>query len=283
MVYTGSLQPKLTRGNVEAGKQYSVAIKEMKGDRAVRLNELLKESRVMASVKHKNLCQFLGICANLHVHGSKQYILSELMDCSLFDLVHKPQATSWLGDFTVMTTLYLTEDMCAGLAHLHDKRLVHADLKSSNILVDYSSSNRLLPKICDFGHAAVRTQPTPHHRCGTPHWAAPEVLRSEAISQSSDIFSIGVMLWETLTRELPHRNLTFSQVLGAVGWAGWLPAMELLPEIPPGLRALLSSTFSFSPTDRPSAMELRTQLRRIRRQARGEAFHMLSGLFGSCC
>merc|ERR1711920_609373 len=127
----------------------------------------------------------------------------------------------------------------------------------------------------DFGHAAVRTHPTPHHRCGTPHWAAPEVLRSEAIAPSSDIFSIGIMLWETLSRELPHRQLTFSQVSGAVGWAGWLPNMDLLPEIPPSLRAVLDRSLSFSPADRPSGVELRQQLRQIRRNARAEAFHML--------
>eukprot|EP00448_Togula_jolla_P026550 CAMPEP_0170652854 /NCGR_PEP_ID=MMETSP0224-20130122/47111_1 /TAXON_ID=285029 /ORGANISM="Togula jolla, Strain CCCM 725" /LENGTH=180 /DNA_ID=CAMNT_0010984717 /DNA_START=9 /DNA_END=548 /DNA_ORIENTATION=+ len=71
----------------------------------------------------------------------------------------------------------LAMGICAGLEYLHARSLVHADLKSSNILINYSSGSSLVPKICDFGHVAVRTHPLPHRRCGTPHWAAPEALR----------------------------------------------------------------------------------------------------------
>mmetsp|Transcript_63276 Transcript_63276/g.184924 ORF Transcript_63276/g.184924 Transcript_63276/m.184924 type:complete len:1075 (-) Transcript_63276:133-3357(-) len=277
MVYRGLLRPCEQRGKLEAGKVYKVAIKDMKGDRSVRIFELLKECRVMASLNHPNLCNFLGICAKLHVHGSKQYILSELMDCSLFDLIHRPQATKWLGELDTLCALDLAEGICVGIAYMHSLNLVHADLKSSNILIDHTSSRKLIPKICDFGHAAVRSHPASHHRCGTPHWAAPEALRNEAIGPKSDVFSFGVMLWELLAQSLPHQSLTFAQVVGAVGWSGVLPEMELLPEVPPSLRELLLRCLGFAPADRPLAQELRPRLRRVRRQARTEAFNMLTG------
>lgn len=279
LVYRGVLRPSERRGKLEKGKHYRVAIKDMKGDRSVRIYELLKECRIMASMNHPNLCNFLGICAKLHVPHSKQYILSELMDCSLFDLVHRPQATKWLGELTTLCALDLADGICGGIGYMHSKSLVHADLKSSNILIDHTSSRKLIPKICDFGHAAVRSHPASHHRCGTPHWAAPEALRNEAIGPKSDVFSFGVMLWEMLAQSLPHQNLTFAQVVGAVGWSGWLPDMELLPEVPAGLRELLLRCLGFAPMDRPPSQELRRQIRRIRRRAKLEAFDMLAGLF----
>lgn len=278
-VYKGLYRPKESRGKLEANKLYRVAIKDMKGDRYVRVFELLKECRVMASLNHPNLCNFLGICAKLNVHGSKQYILSELMDCSLFDIVHRPQATKWLGELSTICVLDLSEGICTGISYMHSKRLVHADLKSSNVLIDHSTSRKLIPKICDFGHAAVRSHPALHHRCGTPHWAAPEALRSEAIGPRSDVFSFGVMLWEMLSQSLPHQTLTFAQVVAAVGWSGWLPDMEKLPEVPKGLRELLLRCLAFAPAERPPAEGLRPQLRKIRRSARREALDLLNGFF----
>jgi len=277
LVYRGVLRPRMRRGRLEAGGRYQVAVKEMKGERSVRLYELLKECRVMASMNHPNLCMFIGICAKLHVHGGNQYILSELMDCSLFDLIHWPQSTKWLGELTPLCALDLAEGMSIGIAYMHSKRLVHADLKSPNILIDHSSSRKLTPKICDFGHAAVRTHPASHHRCGTPHWASPEALRSEAIGPHSDVFSFGVMLWELLAQALPHQSLTFAQVAGAVGWSGWVPDMGLLPDVPPGLRELLLRCLSFAPCERPSAHELRPLLRGVRRRAQAEALSLLAG------
>jgi serine/threonine protein kinase len=199
------------------------------------------------------------------------------MDCSLFDIVHRPQKTLWFGELSLLIAMHLAEHMSTGIAYMHEKRLVHADLKSSNILIDHTSSSELVPKICDFGHAAVRTHPASHHRCGTPHWAAPEALRSEAIGPRSDVFSWGVMLWEMLAQTLPHSHLTFAQIVGTVGWSGFLPEMELLPPLPPGLHDYLLLCLRFSPYQRPRAKELGTQLRHIKRRARRAGLGMLSG------
>jgi len=277
LVYKGTLKPNVTRGQLEAGREYKVAVKDMKGEKSTRLYELLKECRVMSSLHHPNLCNFIGICARLRVPGSKQYILSELMDCSLFDIIHRPQKTAWFGELTLMIVMRLAEGMSAGIAYMHGKQLVHADLKSSNILIDHTSSSELVPKICDFGHAAVRAHPASHHRCGTPHWAAPEALRSEAIGPKSDVFSWGVMLWEMLSQALPHLHLTFAQVVGTVGWFGFLPEMDLLPTLPPGLADLMMWCLQFSPYRRPTAEELRPHLRRIKKRARTAALGMLTG------
>jgi len=272
-VYRGILRPRVRRGRLEAGKEYPVAVKDMKGDRMLRLRELLKEGRVMSSLHHPNMCMFRGICAD----RSRATILSELMDCSLFDLIHQPSRLNWRGDLTLPCVLRLSQGICAGIAYLHSKKLVHADLKSSNILINYTSSKDPTPKICDFGHVAVRTHPSPHDRCGTPHWAAPEALRNEAVGPAADVFSFGVMLWEMLTQTLPHQNLTFAQVVGAVGWAEWTPDLDVLPEVPSGLFDLLRRCLRFLPAERPGVLEAKATLKQQLRGPRREALFRLSG------
>jgi len=232
----------------------------------------------MASLCHPNICQFIGVCSD--TSARKYYILSELMDCSLFDLIHQPFKLRWHGELTVSLVASVSEAICAGIAYLHARNLVHADMKSSNILIDYSSSWQLIPRICDFGHLAVRTFPSPHHRCGTPHWAAPEVLRGEALGPAADIYSFGAIMWEMLTQKLPHKGMSFGQVLASVGWAGWTPDLALLPEIPPEKKRLVKECLSFSPSDRPGCKDVYRRLRRIPKQARRRAFGMLAGFLG---
>lgn len=280
-VYVGTLAPQCSRGRLKADSDYKVAVKEMKGDRHVQLHELLKEGRVMASLKHKNICKFIGISADVQSRGGRQFIVSELMDCSLFDLIHVPQRLTWNGEITIPLALSLSEGICAGIIYLHERRLVHADLKSSNILIDYRSSSRPIPKICDFGHVAMRCHPAPHHRFGTPHWAAPEALRQEALGPAADIFSCGIMLWEMLALSPPHRHLSsFAQVIAVVGWDGGKPDMELLPWVPEELSAILTVSLTFHPEGRPSARELRLMMRRLRKSARFEAYSSLCVFLG---
>jgi len=279
-VYRGILEPKVDRveGTFAAKKAHLVAVKDMKGERRVQLFELLKEACVMASLKHPNICTFVGVCTDANAH--KHYIISELMDCSLFDIIHQPYKLRWHGELTVSLSLNLATGIMSGIVYIHAKNLVHADLKSSNILIDFTSSRQLLPRICDFGHAAVRSHPSPHHRCGTPHWAGPEVLRGEALGPRADIYSFGVIMWEMLSQKLPHKGLSFSQVLASVGWAGWTPEMSSLPELPQEVRQLIKDCLSFVPGERPEGKMVLKSLKRIPKQARSKAVRALAGFLG---
>lgn len=277
-VYRGVFTPQADRCGFQANQAHQVAVKEMKGERRVRLHELLKEACVMASLKHPNICTFIGVCAD--IAGRKHCIVSQLMDGSLFDLIHQPFKLNWNGELTVKVVVKISKGICAGIAYLHMMSLVHADMKSSNILVDISSSTKLVPRICDFGHAAVRSFPAPHHRCGTPHWAAPEVLRGEALGPEADIYSFGVLLWEMLAQRLPHKGLSFGQVLASVGWAGWTPDLKQLPEMPSELYRLLKQCLSFLPADRPISKDLQKRLRHMSKKANIRASQLLEGFFG---
>lgn len=280
-VFRGILTPRIERGALKAQKKYVVAAKEMKGERHVRLYELLKEACVMASLRHKNVCRFLGVCADDAPRG-KRYILSELMDCSLFDLIHFPEKLRWRGNFTIALATSLSEGIVAGIEYLHETRLVHADLKSSNILIDYTTSSNLIPRICDFGHAAIRPFPAPHNRCGTPHWAAPEVLRGEALSEAADVYSFGVMHWEMMTRRVPHSGFSCGQVCAAVGWARWCPDLHPLKEHPKVIQELIEHCLNCRASGRPTAKEVRKRIKKIPKRANREAMDDLEEFFFGC-
>merc|ERR1719215_984579 len=127
----------------------------------------------------------------------------------------------------------------------------------------------------------MRCHPAPHHRFGTPHWAAPEALRQEALGPAADIFSCGIMLWEMLAFSPPHRHLSsFAQVIAVVGWDGGKPDIELLPQVPEELCKILTASMTFHPDGRPSARELRLLLRRLRKSAQFEAYSSLCVFLG---
>jgi len=259
-----------------------VAAKQMKGDNHMQLYEVLKEARVMASIDHPNICRFVGVCVD--PGSGRRFILSELMDCSLYSLLHQGDSACPPSPLTPLVYVGLCASICAGLAYIHARKLVHADLKSPNILIKFSSGKRLVPRICDFGHAAVRPVPSPHDRLCTPHWAAPEVLRGEGLSTAADMFSVGVLLWEMLARQLPHKSLGFTEVIACVGWAGLIPDLKLLPTLALDVRSLLLKCLSFSPTARPSAEDAQERFRRIRRRSRSDALRMLAAfLEGLVC
>lgn len=261
-----------------------VAVKEMKGDgRNYRLmiHELLKEARVLATLRHPNICIFLGVCADDKPKG-KRYMLSELHDCSLYDLIHRPHIVKAKCTLDLSLAMRLSEGTCAGVAYIHANSIVHADLKSPNVLIKLRRPHPV-PRICDFGHAAVRTSPFAHHLMGTPHWAAPEVLRGEALGPAADVFSLGVLLWEAIVQQIPHERLSFAQVLACVGWGGLVPDLSLLPYAPEPLVKLLSECLSFSARGRPDAATMSRTLRRLPRAARAEALEMLAGFAYSAC
>merc|ERR1711874_950299 len=93
---------------------------------------------------------------------------------------------------------------------------------------------------------------------------------------AADIYSVGIMLWESVAKAVPHAELSFGQVIGSVGWAGWIPDKEMLPDIPDDLEKLFNECWSFSPSDRPTAREVRTRLRLMIRLSMSKAALMLT-------
>ena len=154
--------------------------------------------------------------------------------------------------------LGFAQNVAEGMIYLHELGIIQRDLKTRNLLLD----THLQVKIADFGlsrfldeDTVQRTQPT---HCGTPFWAAPEMLTDGAYDSKVDVYSYGVVLWEFLCRKDPYENMSPPKVMMEVVHNG------LRPEIPKhadeDFRALMEACWSQDPAKRPTFKEVFTRL-----------------------
>jgi tRNA A-37 threonylcarbamoyl transferase component Bud32 len=185
-------QPKLDR---------LVALKVLSSDLAsdpAFAERFDREARLLARLGHPNIVTVF----DSGVAGPFAYLLMEFVDG-----VNLRQAMK-AGRFTPPEALALVQDICAALKFAHEQGILHRDIKPENILID----SRGQVKIADFGIAKLvgendREQVTLTQRgfvLGSPHYMAPEQLESPGdVDQRADIYSLGVVLYELLTGELP--------------------------------------------------------------------------------
>jgi serine/threonine protein kinase len=169
------------------------------------------------------------------------YIVCEFMEGgSLYSyLEDKTQAINW------QQATRLIKDIVNGMIYLHDRNILHLDLKSLNILL---SRNKDLAKITDFGLSKISTitsmtaAASTKTVIGSTRWMAPEISQGKPSSRKSDVWSFGCILIEFATRELPFNNMTDSNVfLMLQNDKSDLPIVFDLDKTPPKIAALISN------------------------------------------
>ncbi len=125
------------------------------------------------------------------------------------------------GKLNIARCLNLFIQICAGLSEAHRKKIVHRDMKPSNVLLTEHNGNNDTVKIIDFGIAQVNTADgatvletltATQEMIGTPSYMSPEQVSGKEIDQRSDIYSVGCMLYETLTGRVPFKDETLATV-----------------------------------------------------------------------
>jgi serine/threonine-protein kinase len=154
------------------------------------------------------------------------------------------------GRFTVEAGIPLIIQACAGLGYAHRAGLVHCDVKPHNMLV--SPDGRL--KVTDFGIARALASITPGEKTdivwGSPLYFAPEQARGEALSPASDVYSIGVVMYELLCGTPPFTASTPSELARLHISARPIPIREYIPEIPTALEEIIMKVLSKEPSAR---------------------------------
>lgn len=235
------------------GVQYAVkSIRIDAGDEATRA-DFYNEAQVMAKLNHPLMVHLYAYCKT---DPEKFYLVMEYMALgSLFKLLHSRE------ELSVGTRLRLFLNVAQALAVLHDHGIVHRDLKSENILLKMEDGVQCA-KIGDFGLAKAKAvgSKARGYQVGTAGWTAPEIFLEEPASAKSDVYSLGVVLWEMLTRLYPLEGKA-PGIVGHLVMAGRVEDMKKVPrDAPEALVNMMLACLMIDADKRPTAKEIFTSL-----------------------
>ncbi|XP_041796630.1 serine/threonine-protein kinase Nek3 isoform X2 [Chelmon rostratus] len=160
------------------------------------------------------------------------------------------------AQFCVDDILRWFTQMCAAAKHIHDKRVLHRDLKSKNIFL---TDNGTI-KLGDFGSACVLNSPKAyaHAYVGTPYYVAPEIWNNKPYNNKSDVWSLGCVLYELCTLRHPFQASSWKSLILKVCRGAYPPLPNHLPY---ELQYLVKQMFKTNPKDRPSLHTILTSHR----------------------
>ena len=171
------------------------------------------------------------------------------------------------GELNDSSAIEACAQICDGLAHAHAAGILHRDVKPSNVLL--ADGERVSVRLLDFGLARMAEAETLTAQGdvpGTLAYISPERLAGEDASESSDVWAVGVMLWESLSGRHPFWQTSMLDTARAIE-QGAESLATLRPDLPKPLIQLVDRALSLSPARRPSAAELARPLRGARRTA----------------
>ncbi|MDX1647384.1 MAG: serine/threonine-protein kinase [Longimicrobiales bacterium] len=179
--------------------QQTVAVKVVPGalfDQK-RVERFGNERRILAGLEHPNIARLLD---GGTTHGGVPYVIMEYVDGLPLD--------RYAEGADLEDRIWLFLQVCDAVAYAHRQLVVHRDLKPSNILVTRDGD----PKLLDFGIAklvameAEAENPVTRTRLMTPRYASPEQLLGDRVGTASDVYSLGIVLYELLAGVLPRRS-----------------------------------------------------------------------------
>ncbi|XP_061537758.1 LOW QUALITY PROTEIN: serine/threonine-protein kinase Nek3 [Phycodurus eques] len=199
-----------------------------------------REAVLLSTMKHENIVAF-------HEAFEAENLLCIVMEyCSGGDMLRRIQQQK-NKQFRVDDILKWFAQMCAGAKHIHDKRVLHRDLKSKNIFL---TDNDTI-KLGDFGSACVLSSSKAYARTyvGTPYYVAPEIWDNKPYNNKSDVWSLGCVLYELCTLQHPFQAPSWKSLILKVCRGAYPP---LPGHLPFELQLLLRQMFKTDPRDRPS-------------------------------
>lgn len=193
---------------------------EMAADEEFR-RRFCTESHAVAMLSHPNIVAVYDVSHNDNV----EYIVMELVDgITLKQYMERKGMVAW------KEVVHFTKQISKALAHAHERGIIHRDIKPQNIMLLRDGTI----KVGDFGIAALENEVYENNgeAIGSIHYIAPEQARGECPDARSDIYSLGVMMYEMLTGGLPFTGNTLGEIAVQHMNAKPVPPHEKNPEIP---------------------------------------------------
>ncbi|XP_037337352.2 tyrosine-protein kinase Fes/Fps [Pungitius pungitius] len=255
------LGPLIGRGNfgeVNSGRLCSdntpIAVKSCKENLSPeQKSKFLMEARILKQYEHPNIVKLIGVCTQ------KQpiFIVMELVEGGDFLSFLRHEGNSLKPKMLVK----MTENVASGMEFLESKKCIHRDLAARNCLV---AEHNVL-KISDFGMSRQQDDGVYSTEGGLRQipvkWTSPEALNYGRFTTESDVWSFGVLLWETFSMGMsPYMSMTNQQTRDNVEKGYRMPAPHSCPV---EISRIMSSCWQYDPKNRPSFKKLRAELTAI--------------------
>ena len=222
-------------------RQQRIAIKCAK----VGYERLPPELRAALKVRHPNVCMMNEIHTEKTDLGTLDFLTMEFLDGeTLLDrLLH--------GRLESHEALQLARQLCAGLAEAHRSGVLHRDLKPANVILSQGKEQELRAVITDFGLAADQDGNTDLIG-GTPSYMAPELKQSGQTSPASDVYALGVILYEAVTGQKPFLDTAASDRATPAP----VPPSKLVRHLPSVWDDAILPCLATNPEKRPSVQQV---------------------------
>jgi len=219
------------------------------------LSRFQTEARAAGVLTHPNIV----VVYDAGEEDGLYYITMELVEGKSL------QALIDSGDsFPTARVIRILEQTCSALAFAHERNIVHRDIKPANLMLTADD----IVKVTDFGTAKILQMGTVQqttHVMGTPSYMSPEQVKGKPIDGRTDIFSLGVVLYEMLTGEKPFPGQSITTVIYKIVNEEPIPPRQLNPSIHPGLNEIVLRALAKEPEARyQSCREMLEDLRNYR-------------------
>lgn len=217
-----------------------------------------REAQALARLRHPNLMHIYAVGE----HKGRPYFAMEYIKGSTLSSIIETA-----GRIAPAQAAHIAAEVMSALDKVHKARMMHRDVKPGNIMIDEDGRAVLM----DFGLARQEQDSAltaDHTVLGTPKYMSPEQAQGERVDSRTDIYSLGIVLYEMLTGRAPFTGKTSFEILRRHIDSSVPPPSELEPDVPPGLDAVVARAVAKSREDRyQNVREMATDLSAVYRDA----------------
>jgi len=219
------------------------------------LDRFFNEARIQASLHHPNVATLYDF---IELNGQPCIIMEYVDGQTLAERV-RPS-----GPLPLAETIYIFQSVVEAITYIHNHGVIHRDIKSNNIKIGLDGQVKLL----DFGIAKADTSPgltATGSIIGTLEYISPEQLMGGVADARSDVWALGVLLYEMTTGRVPFEALTLGELCNKINKVNYAPPATLNPSVPREVSAIISRCLRKNPMDRYRlAQDLLEDVKRLR-------------------
>jgi serine/threonine-protein kinase len=223
-----------------------------------------EEARTLARLHHANIVDVVTAGVTQEARPTPFYVMERLNGNNLRLLLDKR------GSLELQHCYEIGIDVADALEHAHENGVIHRDVKPENIFLHRNSNGTTTTKLLDFGIMRLLDRKQSHTQgkfIGTLRYASPEQIMGGELGPATDIYSLGIVIYEMLCGRGPFDDVGDAYAIGAAHAQMMPPPLSRFARVPPALEHLVMSTLGKTPAERPrDCFTLAAELRKMRRE-----------------